>query len=93
VQTSWARLNDAQLSDANLEEAFLYDAYLRGAEATKKTTWPDGFEWRTEGVILVDRPGIRVRADDAATTAGAAGTGKRAESGEGNGAGRRERTT
>jgi hypothetical protein len=58
-----AVLNDAHLEGANLtgtdlEKAKdLRSAHLEGARATDTTRWPDGFDWRAAGVILVDKEG------------------------------------
>ncbi len=63
-----ADLNIAHLQgtrfSADQEQANLKEAKLEGAEATLKTTWPKGFNWRAAGVILVDDEGKLINRRD-----------------------------
>jgi uncharacterized protein YjbI with pentapeptide repeats len=45
-----ADLRKSNLTGANLSKADLYSAKLSGAIADKKTIWPTGFDWRSQGV-------------------------------------------
>jgi uncharacterized protein YjbI with pentapeptide repeats len=45
-----AQLQEANLNGAQLQKAQLVDAQLEGAQATSKTVWPDGFDWKAAGV-------------------------------------------
>jgi uncharacterized protein YjbI with pentapeptide repeats len=52
-------LDGADLRGAHLDKAYLNAARLKGAVADERTTWPEGYDWRSVGVI--------VRGEDAAT--------------------------
>ena len=47
-------LEEADLRGANLEGADLLGAYLGGATYDKNTVWPDGFNPKEAGAILVN---------------------------------------
>ena len=49
-----ANLHDAVLKGANLKGAILDGVGLEGAWCDADTVWPDGFDWRDAGVVLVD---------------------------------------
>jgi hypothetical protein len=70
AQLAGANLQGASLSAARLAGAYLDGAHLAGAEATESadwpsTEWPDGFDRRAAGVLLVDGRGRPVPADSA----------------------------
>jgi Pentapeptide repeats (8 copies) len=52
---SGAHLEQAILGDAHLEQANLRGAHLKGTLADAATTWPEGFDWRAAGVVVLGR--------------------------------------
>jgi hypothetical protein len=53
VNLEGAFLGGAHLEGATLRDARLEDADLEGAVADEHTHWPDAFDWRAAGVIVV----------------------------------------
>jgi hypothetical protein len=50
-----ADLQEANLQGARLQGAFLSGVQLQGAECDAGTVWPDGFDWKAAGVLLLGR--------------------------------------
>jgi uncharacterized protein YjbI with pentapeptide repeats len=48
-----ANLRGAYLGAAQLQDAELDGARLQGAHVDKKTVWPEGFDWRAAGAVIV----------------------------------------
>jgi hypothetical protein len=55
VNLEGAFLGGAHLEGATLRDARLEDADLEGAVADEHTHWPDAFDWRAAGVIVVGK--------------------------------------
>jgi hypothetical protein len=51
-----ADLSGAHLGTAQLQDADLTGAKLFGAVADDKTAWPEGFDWRAAGVVILLQP-------------------------------------
>jgi Pentapeptide repeats (8 copies) len=50
-----ARLQKANLRAAKLQRVNMDHAQLQGARSNAKTVWPDGFDWKAEGVELQEK--------------------------------------
>jgi hypothetical protein len=48
------RLQGANIRAAQLKRVDLSHAQLQGARSNAKTVWPDGFDWKAEGVELLE---------------------------------------
>lgn len=65
-----AHLKGSGLTYALLNKANLTDVRLKGSVIRRTARWPDGFDWRAAGVVLVDQFGKPVVEPDG-TSAGA----------------------
>ena len=70
VDLTRALLKGADLTYALLNKANLTDVRLKGSVIRRTARWPDGFDWRAAGVVLVDQFGKPVVEPDG-TSAGA----------------------
>jgi uncharacterized protein YjbI with pentapeptide repeats len=52
---SKAHLQRGYLPGAYLEGANLVGAHLEGALANKQTVWPEEFDWRAAGVVVLGK--------------------------------------
>jgi uncharacterized protein YjbI with pentapeptide repeats len=54
---AYVSLSGADLSGADLFDVYFPDseesADLRGTKADQRTIWPDGFDWRRAGIIMI----------------------------------------
>lgn len=59
-----ARLQAANLQGARLQAAVLSGVQLQGAECDAGTVWPDGFDWKAAGILLLEAEVIPERSKD-----------------------------